>query len=261
MDERFFVIRVPKRWVRIASITGVVALILAPLVAVAGDRFTDVPFSHTFHEDIAWLGASGVTKGCNPPENTEFCPEDNVTRGQMAAFMRRFAQYIDAEDGTPALADNASKLGGAGPVFYERPIAIKTGSVFDGTEMTKQNGEIARLTLVTPASGNIIVEHTSSWRDPAAYVVVIWLEPLKSGSVCNNRDDGDAIAGTWTTESLEMDFPHGASASGAGYVSAKAGTHTYSLCLATVSGTSVNVDWSVQAAWYPTDAFNVAGTS
>jgi hypothetical protein len=35
------------------------------------------------------LGTAGVTKGCNPPANTKFCPKDPVTREQMAAFLKR----------------------------------------------------------------------------------------------------------------------------------------------------------------------------
>ena len=51
--------------------------------------FTDVPSSHTFFADIEWLAGEGITKGCNPPANTLFCPDDPVTRGQMAAFLDR----------------------------------------------------------------------------------------------------------------------------------------------------------------------------
>ena len=42
-----------------------------------------------FASDIGWLAATGVTKGCNPPANDRFCPDSSVTRGQMAAFLRR----------------------------------------------------------------------------------------------------------------------------------------------------------------------------
>ena len=42
-----------------------------------------------FEADIEWLGASGITKGCNPPTNDRFCPNNQVTRGQMAAFLVR----------------------------------------------------------------------------------------------------------------------------------------------------------------------------
>ncbi len=42
-----------------------------------------------FEADIEWLAAVGVTRGCNPPLNSLFCPEDPVTRAQMAAFLHR----------------------------------------------------------------------------------------------------------------------------------------------------------------------------
>lgn len=51
--------------------------------------FFDVPSDHLFADDIAWLATSGITQGCNPPGNTMFCPDAPVTRGQMAAFLRR----------------------------------------------------------------------------------------------------------------------------------------------------------------------------
>jgi hypothetical protein len=59
-------------------------------IAFAASQFTDVPDTHTFHNDIAWLADLGITKGCNPPTNDEFCPSDPVSRGQMAAFLHRF---------------------------------------------------------------------------------------------------------------------------------------------------------------------------
>ncbi|HVR79549.1 MAG TPA: choice-of-anchor D domain-containing protein [Acidimicrobiia bacterium] len=50
--------------------------------------FTDIAGS-TFVTEINWLAATGITKGCNPPVNDQFCPKDFVTRGQMAAFLHR----------------------------------------------------------------------------------------------------------------------------------------------------------------------------
>ena len=48
------------------------------------------------HEsDINSLAAVGVTLGCNPPANDNFCPKMMVTRAQMASFMiRALAQYV-----------------------------------------------------------------------------------------------------------------------------------------------------------------------
>lgn len=43
-------------------------------------------------ENIEAIAAAGITRGCNPPANHYFCPDDEVTRGQMAAFLRRALQ-------------------------------------------------------------------------------------------------------------------------------------------------------------------------
>jgi len=57
--------------------------------------FTDVPAGSTFANDIGKLATAGITKGCNPPANTKFCPKDHVSREQMAAFMARALQLTD----------------------------------------------------------------------------------------------------------------------------------------------------------------------
>ena len=42
------------------------------------------------HEaNIEAIAAKGITLGCNPPDNSRYCPEDSVTRGAMAAFIAR----------------------------------------------------------------------------------------------------------------------------------------------------------------------------
>lgn len=52
--------------------------------------FTDTVGS-LFEREIGVLGGLGVSKGCNPPDNDQFCPTDPVTRGEMAAFLFRVA--------------------------------------------------------------------------------------------------------------------------------------------------------------------------
>ncbi|MGB8361840.1 MAG: CAP domain-containing protein [Acidimicrobiia bacterium] len=42
-----------------------------------------------FEADILRVAAAGITRGCNPPANDRFCPDDYVTRGAMAAFLAR----------------------------------------------------------------------------------------------------------------------------------------------------------------------------
>lgn len=82
----------------ISVVMLVTGLLLIPIAVYAAHNFTDVPDSNTFHNDIAWLADAGVTKGCNPPANSDYCPKDNVTREQMAAFMHRLAvnKVVDA---------------------------------------------------------------------------------------------------------------------------------------------------------------------
>jgi hypothetical protein len=54
----------------------------------ANDLFTD-DLGSVFERDIEAVAAAGITTGCNPPDNDRFCPDDTVTRGQMAAFLAR----------------------------------------------------------------------------------------------------------------------------------------------------------------------------
>ncbi len=62
-----------------------------------GNRFTDDDDS-VFEADIDKLATAGVTLGCNPPTNTEFCPNAAVTRDQMASFL---ARALDLDPITP----------------------------------------------------------------------------------------------------------------------------------------------------------------
>jgi hypothetical protein len=84
----------PRRFRRI-SVVSVAALMVTTVLStavVASHIFTDVPDSNQFHGSISWMSENEVTRGCNPPDNDEYCPKDNVTREQMASFMRRLAQ-------------------------------------------------------------------------------------------------------------------------------------------------------------------------
>lgn len=86
------------------------AVLIVPVIAFAAAGFDDVDSDSVFVADIQWMKDNGITNGCNPPANTNFCPDDSVTRQQMAAFMRRLAvnKVVDA-----ATAVNADTLDGA----------------------------------------------------------------------------------------------------------------------------------------------------
>ena len=85
-----------------------------------GDLFVDDDNS-VFEDDIDRLGTAGVTKGCNPPANTMYCPAALVTRGQMAAFLVRAFGFSDdgggdlfVDDDNSVFEDDIDRLGTAG---------------------------------------------------------------------------------------------------------------------------------------------------
>ena len=53
-----------------------------------GNLFSDDDTS-IFENEIDKLGTAGITRGCNPPANTKYCPAQAVNRGAMAAFLHR----------------------------------------------------------------------------------------------------------------------------------------------------------------------------
>jgi hypothetical protein len=73
-----------------------------------------------FAADIAWLADAGITKGCNPPDNDQYCPDHHVTRGQMAAFLVRalgLTERLDnpfSDDDDSIFEADTEKLAAAG---------------------------------------------------------------------------------------------------------------------------------------------------
>jgi len=169
---------------RLLLITAAFALllVLVPAIAIGAGNFDDVPASHTFKADIDWLAAAGVTKGCNPPANTRFCPDDYVTRGQMAAFMHRLAinQVVDAKT-----AIDADKLGG----YSVEHMSVRAGSrTFhrDCTDPIPDSGTIlATVTIDAPDVGFIIANAGGdTWSGNGSQLCQIWINgyPQQGGS-------------------------------------------------------------------------------
>lgn len=75
------------------------------LPAATADRFTDDGGS-VFEDDINRLAEAGITLGCT---GTHFCPNDLVTRGQMAAFLVRAYGYA-AGAGSDRFSDDDGSI-------------------------------------------------------------------------------------------------------------------------------------------------------
>ncbi|MPZ54466.1 MAG: hypothetical protein GEU79_17350 [Acidimicrobiia bacterium] len=82
-------------------------------------RTSPSPFTDTdgiFERDIAALAEEGITTGCGPET---FCPEDEVTRGEMAAFLVRALDLPPSEedpfvDARGVFRDDIAALAAAG---------------------------------------------------------------------------------------------------------------------------------------------------
>jgi hypothetical protein len=112
------------------------------LLAVYGVRVATVLHPYTdvssFGRPIEWMYMEGITAGCTP---TRFCPEADVTRAQMAAFLARAldlpsttTDYFDDDDGMTgessinALA-KAGITGGCSPRRYCPDSAVERGEM------------------------------------------------------------------------------------------------------------------------------------
>lgn len=73
---------------------GVAAVSSDPVNVFVGTNFTDTELS-VFVMDVAWASATGLTSGCAP---TQFCPGRPITRGEAAAFLRRWLKLGDGPD-------------------------------------------------------------------------------------------------------------------------------------------------------------------
>jgi hypothetical protein len=90
---------------------------------VFGARFIDDNAS-VHQAGIEVIAAAGITVGCNPPDNDEFCPTDELARGQGAAFFRRALNLRPSAD--DFFTDDA------GSVFEESINAIADVGITQG---------------------------------------------------------------------------------------------------------------------------------
>lgn len=88
---------------------GVMAAFIVRALNLSGSGNVDFIDDNNsiFENDIEILANAGITKGCNPPANTMFCPDDYVTREVMAAFMSRALGLTDT-GGIDFVDDNNS---------------------------------------------------------------------------------------------------------------------------------------------------------
>lgn len=183
MSDKSVTIRVPRRVLRLGAVVVAVGVLTASSVALASHTFNDVDSNSVFHEAITWLKEAGVTVGCNPPSNTEYCPEDNVTREQMAAFMKRLAEN--------RVVDAARLQGQPASDFTQDLVWVEASNSF--SEWLPDTEEQA---TVTCPGGTLVVSGGS--REDAANIVLVdsYPDAARQGWVAGYRNSSDTEANT-----------------------------------------------------------------
>lgn len=174
-------------------------LVNAPRLAAPGaapvsvGRFSDDNGSP--HEaDIEALYALGVTYGCNPG-GTLYCPHDMITRGQIAAFIRRF--FALPTTGSDFFADDN------GSIFNDDINAVMAAGVGFGCTLTEfcpdeplLRDEMAEMLVrafgISPAAEDFFHDDGSSLYQPAINALLVagityGCDPQDAGRFCPDR--------------------------------------------------------------------------
>ena len=147
---------------------------------LVGDLFIDDDGS-VFEDDIDRLGAPGITRGCNPPENTRYYPGDGASRGQMASLLARaldlapivptpIAQTISLSAYVVLVADSIDGVGVSEAIRDDLAVVWITESGYAGA---RHPPPVCRTWMTTTASsfGALFpapVSSTSTGRDDSA---------------------------------------------------------------------------------------------
>ncbi|EFQ84634.1 hypothetical protein HMPREF0063_10487 [Aeromicrobium marinum DSM 15272] len=121
-----------RRLTAVASIALATGVLVVP-AAEADTGFTDVPDSHVFAEEIAWLGGTGISTGYDNGDDTwRFDPSAPVLREQMAAFLYRYADEDFVGDGEQVFRDVPSAHVFADEIAWLASTSITTGYAVAG---------------------------------------------------------------------------------------------------------------------------------
>ena len=120
-----------------ASSLGVaIVVLIAPAIALASHQFGDVPTSASYHDEVESLVNAGITSGCG---GGNYCPNQAVTRGQMAQFMTRGLGIATAGYGELAASQTDD--------FYVATVAIHTVGLPGKTGFVTVDADLSVLDL------------------------------------------------------------------------------------------------------------------
>ena len=180
---------------RTLLLLAVGALALVPATAAAVHQFSDVADSNVHAPAIDWLADAAVTTGCG--DGSTFCPDDPVTRAQMASFMHRLSgnagtdpSVVAASAGTADFATDAGTVGGIDPA----ELALVTDVVLPVSAAVSDPGQTAvdatgeavlTLEIDVPAPGSVLVHSSTTVEEVTA----------GDAAICNITDELGALNG------------------------------------------------------------------
>jgi hypothetical protein len=201
---------------RLVAILAVTALAV-PIAAVAADRFTDVPDTNTFHDDINWLADNAITLGCDPA-GTQFCPGDNVTRQQMAAFMRRLAESGAVDAGT---------LGGEPPSeYFDIIYASSSGTgILTGNPAVDGLATLETVEFETGRGAGVTIQNSVTYNGSSQ----AWMWVTVDQACATSGDFFEPVGAIAGTYGADLDSGTSSLAGGA-YIEVDPGFYTLRLC-------------------------------
>jgi len=161
-----------------------------------GPLFDDVPFGYWAYDFIQTLGASGITSGCG---GNNYCPEDPVTRAEMAVFLER---GINGSSYTPPPA-TGTVFGDVPDTYWAAAWVEQLAS--DGITGGCGGGNYCPDNNVTRAEMSIFLlrsEHGSAYTPPTAtgtqftdvpvdYWAADWIEQLVAEGITSGCGGGN----------------------------------------------------------------------
>ena len=181
------------------------ALASVPMLVLATHTFSDVDDGAFYHDAVSNVAGAGVTAGCG--SGTTFCPEDEVTRGQMATFLGRgLGRVAYAVNETPVV------LGGGGVAVVST--VIEPGGAVAGTNMVSVTGTATVTCAAACTVGLALTDGTAA--SPTA------MESLDAAGTLN-------VGLTWADEATTP------------------GEATYSITAATIGGDGVTAVGDIAA--------------
>ena len=176
----------------LSALALVVVLVAFPVGVWASHQYADVPDSNVFHGDIAAITDAGITSGCG---GGNYCPDRNVTRAEMAAFMNRLGAL--ASNKTPVA--NATTVDRYNANDLVRVAYSQAGSNFvDGAAASA--GTLTA-TMTAPRSGWLVINANAY-----AFLVGTGEDEVQCYLQVNNV----TVTGSSTYVDVNFDTPSGA---------------------------------------------------